>query len=1053
MRLVSPPDLALTTGSRVRVVVEARRGWRVRVLLDGRRLTARRARSGRLVATILRRRLKSGSHVVGATASRGGRTATDSAHVFVPGRRARLMRVDLPRRGGSPLPVRLKLVDEHTRLRAFLNGRRVDHFLAIADAEANRRVSLSAAEGLRFGRNRLTVLAYRDDGTWSRVTRTVTVRRSQLLASAGVDRVVRMGRRVRLDGLASRAARGGRLAYRWRVVRRPRGSRARIVSATSSRPMLHTDRHGRYRVRLEVVERAGGGGTAGAARSPARDTMNVYAQPPVPPIGYPINSYDTSGGAPRITIGTPGRPGYQAIPITPNAFTLVTLDPQTLEATVNTTKFDAYDANPLFDLLSAVPTGSINVLATGGGTLEANVLRLLFSEVFIGASPIPYTATGFSSTDVPRYSLIGVGVDRSNPPAQFSASQFTLPNPTATGYTPAVTGYLTKASPTTTSFTGMFTFSPSEIVPYSIDDTNGFSIGCKPTTSYCATANPTIPSPGFGVAVLDAYRLTPVASQGFAATAAGLTAMAQYIDPYSSDPTKLVMVKSQGAPAPDEAEWSNVSYQINKLDGSWNLFNTYNAPSSSGTGSNDYQFVGVQPSSPTGQSSSPPDFRDAGNPRTSAVQVGPKGRLQMSGILTRNRLWQFAPSSAGPLPVFTNTLAEVSYQPPRAFPYSDANGPYSAAEAFIARAVFCAGQGSNCTPPPDIRSQYWQQNITWSEHFPALQSLQRPAGAPFTEQQFNDLKTQLLNVEWPAVDRVSQLFGDEQLLQPFTTGVNGRILNVGQVAKQIENALPVPETETWARILETIGDSVGIIAEAAGFLALEDRAGAAPPDPSVPEQIGAWAESSADAFDLASLWVTDGAGDKLLQQIQEDADKITSETATAVTQAQTAFENIRELVVSDYGKLLAIYDFANEQMQWTNATGLPTAALNTLTVGANQLAWTTLLPAAFQASCANGIVSSPSATQWNQVTRYTAGGGSVVPTGVNWSSPAPSSLLTQVFAPLSSDGTGTSGAMTAADFWENYYVPAQVSYNQQNANPFPPPASPCNGQQLASAAR
>ncbi len=73
-----------------------------------------------------------------------------------------------------------------------------------------------------------------------------------LIANAGIDQNVLTGSRVRLDGSASEAADGERLAYAWSMLLNPSGSRARLSDATVVNPTFVADRDGRYVARLVV---------------------------------------------------------------------------------------------------------------------------------------------------------------------------------------------------------------------------------------------------------------------------------------------------------------------------------------------------------------------------------------------------------------------------------------------------------------------------------------------------------------------------------------------------------------------------------------------------------------------------------------------------------------------------------------------------------------------------------------------------------------------------------------------------------------------------------
>ncbi len=171
-----------------------------------------------------------------------------------------------------------------------------------------RTLALAADEGLRFGRNRLTVTAVdRRGGRIEVERRTLRITRAAPLAGAGRDRRATAGRALRLDGGRSRAAwRPGALRWRWRLVAKPRGSRAVLRDTRARRPRLTPDRPGRYRLRLTVSERRGAqrglAARAAAATTTASDsdTTIVDVRPVVAAIGVPL---DTLGGAPGIRVG------------------------------------------------------------------------------------------------------------------------------------------------------------------------------------------------------------------------------------------------------------------------------------------------------------------------------------------------------------------------------------------------------------------------------------------------------------------------------------------------------------------------------------------------------------------------------------------------------------------------------------------------------------------------------------------------------------------------------------------------------------------------------
>ena len=128
--------------------------------------------------------------------------------------------------------------------------------------------------------NRLRVRVYEPDaGRYVEVRRSFRIKRNRHLASAGWDVDTRAGRFVQLDGRRSRTAGGGEPRHRWRIVDKPRGSRAKLRRAGSARPSITPDRPGRYVVGLRVTERSGRASASfgegpGSARTGALPSQN-----------------------------------------------------------------------------------------------------------------------------------------------------------------------------------------------------------------------------------------------------------------------------------------------------------------------------------------------------------------------------------------------------------------------------------------------------------------------------------------------------------------------------------------------------------------------------------------------------------------------------------------------------------------------------------------------------------------------------------------------------------------------------------------------------------
>jgi hypothetical protein len=125
---------------------------------------------------------------------------------------------------------------------------------------------------------------------YDRETWTVVMRRSRPLA-AGIakHRAEAGGRAVRLDGRGARPTRAGRrLRWSWRMVRKPRGSRARLVGEHRPRPRLRPDVPGRYRLAVSVSEHTRG---ARATRTgpPTMHPLTVVADANTTPLGASLD--------------------------------------------------------------------------------------------------------------------------------------------------------------------------------------------------------------------------------------------------------------------------------------------------------------------------------------------------------------------------------------------------------------------------------------------------------------------------------------------------------------------------------------------------------------------------------------------------------------------------------------------------------------------------------------------------------------------------------------------------------------------------------------------
>lgn len=134
-----------------------------------------------------------------------------------------------------------------------LDGHRVD-------AHPPRRrggrstIVLDAADGVRFGRNRIAVRVRTRGGATAVVRDLVRVKRDAPLPAIQRPRRIVARDAVRLDGRKTRAAHGGKLSFHWEVIGAPVGARASLHGADGPRPRLIASAPGDYRVALTVNE-------------------------------------------------------------------------------------------------------------------------------------------------------------------------------------------------------------------------------------------------------------------------------------------------------------------------------------------------------------------------------------------------------------------------------------------------------------------------------------------------------------------------------------------------------------------------------------------------------------------------------------------------------------------------------------------------------------------------------------------------------------------------------------------------------------------------------
>lgn len=307
--VVAPNDEGFARGERVTVRIKLAPGARLRSAelnnVDVRRFL-RRAGSARLLRGRLDRAelkaLRRGRNFLRVLVRRAGardyRTVSFTL-VRVAPRLVPRFRASYSRDRG--LRVRVVASKPQVRILARLNGENVS--AAFAGPGRRHAARLSAADGLRQGRNVLRVRVSHFHGQVRYFKRVVVVPRGVTIADAGPAPRALAEAAVQLDGSRSRPARrangkpmAGGLRYRWTIVSSPLGSHPQLEGADGPKPLLRGDRPGVYRIRLTTTMAAAGPGD-GAMRSFDTVAAELGGQPLVA-----VETMATEGGNSGISL-------------------------------------------------------------------------------------------------------------------------------------------------------------------------------------------------------------------------------------------------------------------------------------------------------------------------------------------------------------------------------------------------------------------------------------------------------------------------------------------------------------------------------------------------------------------------------------------------------------------------------------------------------------------------------------------------------------------------------------------------------------------------------
>ena len=829
-----------------------------------------------------------------------------------------------------------------------LDGHRVEAELPLRRGQ-QRAIVLDHGDGVRFGRNRITVKARTRDGARALVRDVVRVRRDAPLPAIGQPRRIVASHTARLDGRKTRSAHGGKLSFRWRVVGAPVGSRVSLRGAESRRPRLLASDPGHYRVALTVTESgAKTRGTAASASSSAPDcgpqpqavpgcattVTEVEVKPNFEPIGVAIDTRAEEEETAGIRIGG----SFYPFPVNgEGGARFVLLDAATLE---------------LIRTENVALNGSHSEVAqkmVSESAPEKNVL-VVSSCRYASCTADPADArAGFSAIE--SYDAGKRGQTTENQGAALGAI-----NESEDQRYGELAGWLRPGVPLDGA-QALFAFVNPERFAF---DTQASSTSFSNTIRVGSTEYPARLSGavgGFEVLVLgpdlEPELGTPVAFSTISTTGEGQAqeeAMTALLNRTSS--LQTVIVQSIGDAQPDSAAATALGQALARLGASPWTFLSLN-----GGG---YAFVG---------NGAKPQVVETGRlePEVAETSEGLShgGDGSLHGLLTRNPESALSPELADAIGTPNYELDQVTYQPGVPWPQTNTPGKV-AATRYLAEALgLTPGEGSCYQPKePDFRSSYCNLSLDIDATENELERQKYPAdeNVSFTQAEFEAVQKEL-ETELDDVGDVRKMVS--ALKEPL--GGQSPAVDAQQIAGVVLDALPpgsgsgnatAGKLSLASAILHagsnipTVGEGLGAIASVLGLAGeLEQENGEYSPD-----------------------W-----------QIQAAADEIGGKVKTRLAAMSAGLGTIEEILVTDWGKLSAAA--AGAAGPWgINATGIQQQS-STIELGINQWMWKAILPAAFE------LVAFPGAQPGLQEGLYCMT-NKVYPTEwFPWRGAAPSSVL------------------------------------------------------------
>ena len=817
---------------------------------------------------------------------------------------------------------RLAVIRRERTVRVWLNGRRVTRAL---DRSRPTRwtASLSASHGLRYGANRLRMLIVEPDrGRYAVLRRRFLVRRHRHLAAAGWDTATRVGGLVRLDGRRSRTIRGGQPDHRWRILAKPRGSRAKLRRARSARPLLAPDRRGHYVIGLTVTSHHS---RATASQAPPSSADRVIVTGSPKSLLVPFKALARQGGRSGIQVGDTFYPNQS-----PDGERMqwLTLNRATLTPTkdgnswLDGTGTGAHGVSALTSALATEGHDQLVILnfpyfpppnnveqAINGDQIDAFTRALKTLGVVV--DPPFRLRDAISEEDT--LAIVGVpsGGDGSGWFSQGNTNDealrgWLMPDATA------------EQSPGAPNFRFQSERPAFDTSSSKTPTTNTMSIRDDRATA----SLPAGQTGGFQVVELDRVEFKIRKSDVFGSNG-GLEAMAARLNEIREEGSGFVAVQSIGRSAGSAA----VASALAEFGANPHTFNTFDGS---------YAFIG-------GRLLERGEVADS----SSAVVIDPtadpptRESGTLSGRMSMRADGFWVPTVADPSDRFELPLYDIAFRSPTPWPYTtggafpqqkacpglapgDDTAAYSAALSYIAAGIHLTNYKSN------LRAAYVQRNpkLGWGDPGKDLAALQFESGNGFGKAEFCNLKAELqLEFDW--LDNVTGLF--DSYKDAFNRSGAIQQFDLQKIGEAIRTSVG-PEND--AEIGWSVGGLVGnLISAGLVFAAVTPEGTAA---------LAAW-EALVAVYELVRDLVGE-SGAPVGDQVASKVSELASDVANRLFDTANGLDRLRQVIVSDYGRLQALGPVANDP-EWN--IDLPTAATSLRTAAQAFFSWE-LMPVVYE---------------------------------------------------------------------------------------------------------